>query len=192
MFLRLTLCLLLFTMFAEASRAQVREVGRDEILRDTAPKAAEAKALIDDTEASGVDASAKNPLYEKFSRLLTGAKLVGQFTIDGLPLSALKPETYEISKVEKAAEGDYWTITARIKYGEHDMEVPIMLEVKWAGSTPVITLDNLTIPGFGTFSSRVLFHRDRYVGTWQHGDKGGHMFGHVELADSSTDETKAE
>ena len=31
-----------------------------------------------------------------------------------------------------------------------------------------------------TFDSRVLFHGNRYVGTWQHGEVGGHMWGMIE------------
>ena len=128
-------------------------------------------------------------LYAKFTRLLTGAKMRGQFTVDGKPLDRLTEETYEIQKVEKQEEGDYWVITARIKYGKHDRVVPVPVKVKWAGTTPVITLDDLTIPGFGTFGARVVFHKDKYAGTWQHDDVGGHMFGMVQLGGQSDSET---
>jgi hypothetical protein len=33
--------------------------------------------------------------------------------------------------------------------------VPIPLIVRWAGDTPVITLTDLTIPGVGTFTTRL-------------------------------------
>ena len=78
------------------------------------------------------------------------------------------------------AYGNKWTIVARVKYGKYDLKVPIFLNVDWAGDTPVMSLTNLTIPGLGTFTSRTMFYGDRYVGTWQHGKVGGHMFGHVE------------
>ncbi len=120
-------------------------------------------------------------LYPRFTKLLTGAKLTGQFTVDGKPLNELTEESYEIKKVEKQAEGDGWIITSRIKYGKRDLTIPIPLDVKWAGDTPVMTLDNLTIPGFGTFAARVVFHKDKYAGTWQHDDVGGHLFGRIEL-----------
>jgi hypothetical protein len=58
--------------------------------------------------------------------------------------------------------------------------VPIPLEIKWAGDTPVITLTNLEIPGLGTFTSRVVIYEGRYAGTWQHGSVGGHLFGRIE------------
>ncbi len=128
----------------------------------------------------GADAMAAR--YANFQKLLTGSKLIGQFTVDGRPMDKLSSEEYEISKVEKTPEGDVWIITARIKYGGKDVSIPVPLEVKWAGSTPVLTMDNMALPGLGTFSARILFHRDRYAGTWQHDDKGGHMFGKIELA----------
>lgn len=153
------------------------------------------QVAIADVEATSDEKSA---LYEKFTRLLTGAKMRGKFTVDGKPMDKLTEETYEISKVEKLPEGDQWVVTARIKYGTHDLTFPVPLEVKWAGSTPVMTLDNMTIPGFGTFGARVVFHKDKYAGTWSHDEVGGHMFGTVELGDETdaakenTAEPKAE
>ncbi len=135
----------------------------------------------DQTLIQDVDAVAR--LHAKFKKLLTGAKLTGQFTVDGKPLSELQEESYEIEKVEKLADGDLWAITARIKYGKHDLTVPVPLAVKWAGTTPILTLDDLTIPGFGTFSARVVLHKDKYAGTWQHDAVGGHLFGMIQLAE---------
>ncbi len=135
------------------------------------------------TQQPATQQSAADELHAKFQKLLTGAKLRGQFTVDGQSLDKLQQESYEISKVEKLADSDdLWALTTRIQYGDHDLVVPIAVEVKWAGSTPVITLDELTIPGLGTFSARVLFHKDKYAGTWQHGTHGGHLFGQIELA----------
>ena len=39
---------------------------------------------------------------------------------------------------------------------------------------------DLAIPGFGTFTSRVLIYRGQYAGTWDGGDHGGHLFGKIE------------
>lgn len=141
------------------------------------------KALINDIEDSPQLLKYRQEvLFPKFIKLLTGAKLTGQFTIDGKPLNELTEESYEIQKVEKQPEGDGWIITSRIKYGKRDLTIPVPLDVKWAGDTPVMTLDNLTIPGFGTFAARVVLHKDKYAGTWQHDDVGGHLFGRIELA----------
>jgi hypothetical protein len=116
---------------------------------------------------------------KEFSELLTNAQLVGYFTTDGdTNEKPLKEDRYSIAQVKKV-EGDKedrWLMTYLYK----GSPLPLILPVKWAGTTPVITLDDLTIPGMGTFSARVMFHGDRYAGTWQHGKKGGLMFGRIE------------
>ena len=133
----------------------------------------------DDANATKeADAPQLNKLEQAFADKMSGSVLVGTFTIDGkkgLP----RTERYEIESATKVKD-DYWTILARIQYGKLDVKVPITLKVLWAGDTPVMSLTNLTIPGVGTFTSRVMFHGDRYVGTWQHDAVGGHMFGAVE------------
>ena len=99
-------------------------------------------------------------------------------------------DRYEIDKAEKI-EGHRWLITARIKYGKHDVKVPVPLEVYWAGDTPVITVTNVTVPGMGTFVARVLVYSDRYAGTWQHDKFGGHMWGMIERTPASAPSTEA-
>ena len=116
----------------------------------------------------------------KIAEYLSGAKFVGRYTTDNDKEASAKPETYTISKVEKLAEPDLYRLTSRIQYGTTDSEVPMDLKILWSGSTPVITLDNLWIPGMGTFSARVLIHDGRYSGTWSHDDVGGHLFGKIE------------
>ena len=118
--------------------------------------------------------------FADFANLLKRSALVGTFTIDGDQQFKPRPERYEISKVVKQAQGDYWSFFARIKYAQHDVTVPVPVEVKWAGSTPVITVDNVTILGLGTFDARVLISDNKYAGTWRHGEVGGLMFGRIE------------
>ena len=117
----------------------------------------------------------------KFAEYMSGAKLQGRFTLDGKEDVKPKAETYTISKCEKLPAENMYRFTARITYGDTDQEVPLDLQVLWSGNTPVITLDSFWIPGMGTFSARVMIHSGRYAGTWQHDDKGGHMFGKVEV-----------
>ena len=114
-------------------------------------------------------------------KMLTGAKLVGQFTVTGKGEKPLSKDEYKIITAQKVEEGDMWLIVA--KYGKTDSQYPIPLEIKWAGDTPVISLTKLTIPGLGTFSSRVVLYEGRYAGTWQHDKVGGHLFGTIERAD---------
>ena len=76
---------------------------------------------------------------------------------------------------------------ARIRYGDHDVTVPLSLQVKWAATTPVITLDKVTVPGLGTFNARVLIDGDRYAGTWDHGEVGGLLFGRIEHQEAKSE-----
>lgn len=135
----------------------------------SAPKAAQ----------NGQDRAA---LEKAFAEKMTGATLVGRFTVAGKDNVEPKPERYELGAVTKL-EGDKWLFTARINYGDTDVNLPIPLTVVWAGDTPIITLTNETIPGLGTFTVRVMFHGDRYAGTWQHDQLGGHLFGTIQPAE---------
>ena len=109
-------------------------------------------------------------------------KLSGHFTLDGAEETRLEREEYAITGAVKLGNGDYWALTSRIKYGDVDLTVPVPVQVKWAGDTPVITVDSVKIPGLGTFSARVLLDGARYAGTWSHDEKGGHLFGVIERA----------
>jgi hypothetical protein len=119
-------------------------------------------------------------LHEKLAKYLTNSRWQGQFTITGKDVDP-KPEQYEITEAIKAKEGDTWNLVVRIKYGDHDTTLPLPpIEIKWAGETPVITVDAVTIPGLGTFDARVLIRAGKYAGTWAHDDVGGHLFGSIE------------
>jgi len=122
-------------------------------------------------------------LEKEFEEKLTGATMVGTFSIDGRDAKP-KPERYEIISAKKLENHD-WVITSRIKYGDKDVNLPVFVQVYWADDTPVITLTNRTIPGLGTFTARVMFYGDRYAGTWQHDQVGGHMWGLVEKKDKN-------
>ncbi|MAT14760.1 MAG: hypothetical protein CMJ46_05750 [Planctomyces sp.] len=117
-----------------------------------------------------------------FSSMLSHSVLVGRFSVDGQEANETREERYEIESVEKFS-GDIWTFTARIKYGQTDLKIPLNLQVVWAGDTPMINMTDVSIPALGTFTSRVFFYDGRYAGTWQHGDVGGHMWGQIEKAE---------
>ena len=133
-------------------------------------------------EAPAAEAPQPEALIKKLTEELTNVKLIGRFTVTGKEDREPKEEEYTILSAMKLPDGDLWLIKARIKYGDKDVTVPMPLEIKWAGDTPMITLTNFTIPNLGTFSSRVLIYEGRYAGTWQHGKAGGHLFGRVEKA----------
>lgn len=122
----------------------------------------------------------------EFERSMRNVVLEGHFTVSGRgDESRLHKERYEIDKVVKIV-GDLWTVHARIRYGSHDVRVPVPVKVLWAGDTPLISITDATIPGLGeAFTARVAFYRGRYSGMWQHGDVGGNQFGRIVPAEES-------
>ena len=127
----------------------------------------------------------REELEKQFTEMLTGAQLMGVFTTTGQESEkAPLPDKYTIDRVKKL-KNDFWLFEARIQYNNNDVKVPLPLEVKWAGDTPVITLTKILVPGLGTFTARVLFYNNEYAGTWSAGDHGGHMYGKVVKAPSA-------
>lgn len=126
-----------------------------------------------------------------FEQEMANTTLTGAFTVDGKLDAAPKPESYEIESVKKLG-GGIWTFTTRVKYGEVDVKLPINVPVIWAGDTPVVCLTNASIPGMGEgFSARVVFYDNRYAGTWQHGKKGGHLYGTIAKSKANAKATTA-
>jgi hypothetical protein len=139
---------------------------------------------------------------QALQKLLSGAELRGSFTVLGTEQSdekndkapKLSSEAYDLVEVKKLPSG-LWLFKTRIRYGQHDVTLPISLPIEWAGDTPVVIVDNVGFPGLGTYSARVLFHGDRYAGYWQGADHGGHLFGTISRSeeekqvDENTDET---
>ncbi len=120
-----------------------------------------------------------------FKKALTGATLKGVWQMTGeaglagkAPLSEPKPDTYTIAKVSKAND-DYWVITARIQYADKDVYIPVTVRVVWAEDVPIITLDEMALPGLGTYSARVMIHRGFYSGTWFGKNYGGVLSGQI-------------
>lgn len=131
------------------------------------------------------DDAIRRERVRQFEELLTGATLEGCFTTGavaadsaGVDLPKLHKDRYSIQSVKHLA-GDLFLFTTRIQYGDKDVSVPLPLKVLWAGDTPVVSLTDFAIPPLGTFTARVLFYRDEYVGTWDGGDHGGQMFGRI-------------
>ena len=128
---------------------------------------------------SGVAPASLTDLERQFTAQMKDAALVGQFTIAGREDRAGRPDRYDISSVQKVGD-ERWQFNARMRYAGIDVTLPITVPLRWVGDTPMVTLTDLTIPTLGSFTARVFFYGDRYAGTWQHGDVGGHMFGRIE------------
>ena len=126
---------------------------------------------------SGEDTHQKT-LFENFEKAMKGVRFSGFFTVDGSK-NPPSEEAYEIQSVQKFGVKDLWVFTARIKYGQKDVTLPMPLPVKWVGDIPVITMDEMNIPGLGTFSAHVVIDGNKYAGTWSHGKVGGHLYGKI-------------
>jgi len=123
------------------------------------------------------DSASAVDLEKKFQDALSGATLVGNSTRLNKP-GVSAEERYAIEKVSKMS-CDLWLFQTRLRFGSHDLPLPLPITVKWAGDTPVITLTDFTIPGLGTYTARVLIYRDQYAGTWSGKNEGGQMFGRI-------------
>ena len=123
------------------------------------------------------NASEEDPRHAAFRKQLTNARLVGKFTVKGRDTGGGREEEYHIISVDRVPGSDVWVFRARVKYGNKDITLPMPLQVKWADKTPVITLEETTIPGLGTFSTRLVIYDNQYAGIWKHGRNGGQMFG---------------
>lgn len=124
-------------------------------------------------------------LEKEFHDLLNGAVLTGSFRMIGKGMGREEPalsepivERYVIEEVSKVLE-DSWMIKARIQYGDKDVTVPVIVRVVWAGDTPVITLDQASIPLIGSYSARVMVYRGFYSGAWFGAGYGGVMSGQI-------------
>jgi hypothetical protein len=112
---------------------------------------------------------------------LTGATLVGHFTITGKEPAGPTEERYKFGEVKYLGKNQ-WLMQAVIHYGQNEVTLPLTLPIKWAGDTPVISIDKMEFPGLGTYSARVMFFEDHYAGIWTGADHGGHLYGRIERA----------
>lgn len=132
--------------------------------------------------AEGEDPAKADPQFAQLEKTLSKATLVGHFTVTGKEGERLTDERYELGEVRHLGDNQ-WLIQARIRYGEHDVTLPLTLPIRWAGDTPMICVDEVAFPGLGTYTARVMIYRNHYAGFWTGGDHGGHLFGVIERAD---------
>jgi len=136
-------------------------------------------------------------LEKRFERTMSGAVLIGRFSDAARPDAQPKEDRYTIQRVSKIADddgggdgGDRWLFICRMQLGRNDISVPLSIPVKWAGDTPVISVTDMTIPGMGTYTARVMIYDDQYAGTWRGGEHGGHLWGRIERASTTQPTTR--
>ena len=141
--------------------------------------------LVADDPKPSKRAEARAALEKKFEDALTNAAMEGFFTIDGAKDD--KPPRKDVYNIEscKKSGGDVWIVTAFI--GHSNVKLPVPVEVRWAGDTPMIMLTDVGLPGMpGKFSTRLLIDGERYAGTWSHDKVGGHMWGKIKKQPSES------
>jgi hypothetical protein len=119
-----------------------------------------------------------NAAEKQFQDSMVNVKLTGYYTLGDS--AELHDDSYVIEKVTKIKE-DTWKFEAKILYNKKDFKVAMNLPVKFAGDTPVISLTDFTVPGFGKFTARVVFYNGTYAGTWSGvgAGHGGTLFGKI-------------
>lgn len=129
--------------------------------------------------AASKPAPTREELEAKFTATMQKATFTGRWCLiqDGA-LTPEKEEKYTILGARKL-EGDSWMIGTKMQYGGREIVAPLPVKLKWAGDTPVITVDKMTIPGGGTYSARVLVYDQTYAGTWSGGGKTGLLSGTI-------------
>jgi hypothetical protein len=120
----------------------------------------------------------QDDLDRRFEEMMKGVTLVGRSTRDNND-KFIGEDKYVIDGISRVA-GDTWLLRARIQCcGHENVPVPVPVTIKWAGDTPVITLTDLSIPGMGTYTARVVLYRGQYAGTWSGKNHGGQIFGKI-------------
>lgn len=104
----------------------------------------------------------------KFIAMLNSATLKGSWApVQQGKLGGEKGnDTYQIARAQKSADGK-WAIVTKINYGGRQVEFPMPCDVKFAGDTAVLILENVPSgPGGAKWSARVMFFDDVYAGRW--------------------------
>jgi hypothetical protein len=104
--------------------------------KNTATPAATEKPKLTPAELEG-----------KFVATMSKATMTGRWCLiqDGA-LTPEKEEKYTILGARKL-EGDSWMIGTKMNYGGREIIAPIPVKVQWAGDTPVIIVEKMTVPG---------------------------------------------
>jgi len=135
------------------------------------PPAAEEKPAAEQTPAAADQAVAEREAA--FAAMLKNATLKGSWIpVRGGAVEKEKADGYEIARAEKV-EGDTWHIVSKMKHQGREFEFPIPVTVKWAGDTAVMILDEVQAGRGNKYSARVMYHNDRYAGSWWSATQAG-------------------
>jgi hypothetical protein len=117
---------------------------------------------------------------ERFKVLFTKATLSGRWARlkDGVLGEERSGDKYTVLSVVKR-DADNWTVNAKMKYGEKELIVPVPVQMKFIGDTALLMVDDLAIPGGGTYTARLTIFERTYSGTWKDQRGGGMLYGTI-------------
>ena len=117
---------------------------------------------------------------ERFKYLFTKATLSGRWAaLRGGQLGEERTgDKYSIVGVAKGT-GDNWIVQAKMKYGGQDIVMPVPVQMRFVGDTAILEVNNLAIPGGGTYTARLMIFERTYSGTWKDQRGGGMLYGTI-------------
>jgi hypothetical protein len=127
---------------------------------------------------AAVNPDSLSMMERDFVERMRDVSMVGSFTVFGQADHTPSPDRYEISSVEKVGT-DLWRFNASMQCCGVNGAIPVVVPMRWNGDTPMIMMTDTSLPGLGRFTVRLFFYTDRYAGTWQHGERGGHISGRI-------------
>jgi hypothetical protein len=105
-------------------------------------------------------------LENGFTAMLKNADLKGTWVpVKGDKTESEKGDSYHVVRVNKI-KGDRWEVVSKMNHQGREIEFPMPVIIKWAGDTAVMILDEIPTAGGKKYSARVMFHNDRYAGSW--------------------------
>ena len=117
---------------------------------------------------------------ERFKVLFTKAYLSGRWAAlrDGQLGEERAGDKYNIVNVMKGT-GDKWIVNAKLKYGNREFMLPVTVQMKFVGDTAIMEVNDLAIPGGGTYTARLMIYERTYSGTWKDQRGGGMLYGTI-------------
>lgn len=120
-----------------------------------------------------------------FAAMLKDATLKGSWVpVESGATGAEKSDGYHIVRAEWV-KGDTWNIVSKMNHRGKEIEYPMPVQVKWAGDVAVMILDEIPAGRGKKYSARVMYHNDRYAGSWwSETQAGGLLSGAITRPDS--------
>lgn len=107
-----------------------------------------------------------NELESGFIDMMENATLTGSWTpVEDGKLGETLTDSYQVVRAVKLAD-EKWQIVAKMKMQGFEMDIPVPVTLQWAGDVAVIIVDGFPAGPGRAYSARVMFHDDRYAGSW--------------------------